>query len=191
MKLTNEMARIASGIKLADQWEEIWNVQTDSIKKSTRFNRIIDYLKDNESGTLKSIAQEKFNSNDTASVNQQVRFLKQAGIIEDTGLVTPKKEKTSVNADGVKGRPKLSTYTNLNLPTNNDIKVLGLIVIKKFAKGDTNFSPEEMDLITQLYNSTTSTQKDSLNEGYINKIRWKKLNEGYINKIRWKKLAGM
>lgn len=172
MELTNEMARIASGIKLADQWEEKWNEQADAIKKSTRLTRIIDYLKDNESGTLKAIAQEKFNSTDTAAVNQQVRFLKQAGIIEDAGLVSPKKEKTSVNADGVKGRPKL---------TNDDVKTLGVAIIRKFAKGDTNFTLEEIDLITQLHTSATSIAEETNLDDH----------ESHINEERWQKIAGI
>ena len=159
-----ELARIASGVKLADDYKIALDAQPDNVKNSTRMQKIIAYLEQNDSATLKDIAMALYNRPDTASVNQLVKALKQAGIIEDTGLVAPKKEKTAVNAPGVKGRPKVS---------NDEIKMLGGGALRKFAKGETDFTPEEIDFITQLYNAATSvteaeiqeiTSEDTINE---------------------------
>jgi methyltransferase-like protein len=139
----NEMPP-SRGIKFTDNWEEKWNSAPDNIKSSIRFKRIIDFFKENESGTLKDIAKEKFNSNDTASCNQQVAFLKSLGILEDTGYVTPLKDKERKNPEGVYGRPKV---------TDEETKMLGVSIIRKFSKGNTEFTDEEKDLITKLYNS--------------------------------------
>jgi hypothetical protein len=45
---------------------------------------------------------------------------------------------------GIKGRPAVF---------NRDILDQGASVIKKFAKGDTNYTPEEIDFIKSLYSS--------------------------------------
>lgn len=140
----DEMAKPKSGLKFADDWEEKWNSVPDGVKNSVRFKRIIDFFKENESGTLLDIAQTKFNSNDTASCNQQVRLLKGLGILEDTGYVTPLKDKERKNPEGVFGRPKV---------TDEETKMLGVNIIRKFSKGITTFTDEEKDLITKLYNS--------------------------------------
>ena len=143
-EVLDEMSRPKSGLKLADDWEEKWNSAPDAVKNSVRFKRIIDYFEENETGTLLDIAQTKCKSNDTASCNQQVRLLKSLGIIEDTGYVTPLKDKERKNPEGVFGRPKV---------TDEETKMLGVSVIRKFSKGNTDFTPEEIDLITKLYNS--------------------------------------
>ena len=140
----DEMAKPARGLKFTNNWEEKWNSAPENIKSSTRFKRIIDFFKENESGTLKDIAQQKFNSNDTASCNQQVVFLKSLGILEDTGYTTPLKDKERKNPEGVYGRPKI---------TDEETKMLGVSIIRKFSKGNTEFTDEEKDLITKLYNS--------------------------------------
>jgi len=169
-----ELARIASGIKLTDDYETALADQPDNVKNSTRMQRIIAFLQQNETSTLKDLAMALYNRPDTASVNQLVRSLKQAGIIEDTGLVAPKKEKSAVNAPGVKGRPKV---------TNDEIKLLGVNVLRKFAKGETSFTPEEIDFIVQLYDAATGT----LDESEITEVT----KEDSINESRWNKLAGL
>jgi hypothetical protein len=189
-----ELARIASGVKLAAGYKEALASQPDNIKNSSRMQKIIAYLEQNETATLKDIAMALYNRPDAASVNQLVKALKQTGIIEDTGLIAPKQVKASVNAPGVKGRPKV---------TNDEIKMLGGGALRKFAKGETDFTPEEIDFITQLYNAATSiseaeiaevTQEDLINEnkkmknnltearfqflaGVINENEFKNLNE--------------
>jgi len=175
MEINNlkEMARIASGVKLADDYEDILATQPESIKSSSRMQKIIAFLKNSDSATLKDIAMALYNRPDTASVNQLIITLKKAGIVTDTGLVSPKAEKSSVNAPGVKGRPKI---------TNDEIKMLGDGVLRKFAKGQTNFSDEEKDFITQLYNAATNTSEEEIDE--VN-------NQYSINENRWFKIAGL
>jgi len=168
-----EMARIASGLKLADDYKTALAAQPENIRASTRMQKIIAFLKDSGSATLKDIAMALYNRPDTASVNQLVRALKQAGIVADTGLVSPKAEKTPTNAPGIKGRPKV---------TNDEIKMLGGGALRKFAKGETDFTPEEIDFITQLYNAATAVSESEIAE--ITK-------EDSINEARWNKLAGL
>jgi hypothetical protein len=168
-----ELARIASGVKLAAGYKEALASQPDNIKNSSRMQKIIAYLEQNETATLKDIAMALYNRPDTASVNQLVKALKQTGIIEDTGLVAPKQVKASVNAPGVKGRPKVS---------NDEIKMLGGGALRKFAKGETDFTPEEIDFITQLYNAATS-----ISEAEIDEVT----QEETLNESRWNKLAGL
>jgi hypothetical protein len=168
-----ELARIASGLKLADDYETALAAQPENIRASTRMLKIIAFLKDSGSATLKDIAMALYNRPDTASVNQLVKALKQAGIVADTGLVSPKAEKSPINAPGIKGRPKV---------TNDEIKMLGGGALRKFAKGQTDFTPEEIDFITQLYNAATAVSEAEIQE--ITK-------EETINESRWNKLAGL
>jgi len=168
-----ELARIASGLKLADDYEAALAAQPENIRSSTRMQKIIAFLKDNGSATLKDVAMALYGRPDTASVNQLVKGLKQAGIIADTGLVAPKMVKTTINAPGIKGRPKV---------TNDEIKMLGGGALRKFAKGETDFTPEEIDFITQLYNAATSISESELAEI---------TSEEPINESRWNKLAGL
>jgi hypothetical protein len=156
-----ELARIASGLKLADDYETALAAQPENIRSSTRMQKIIAFLKDNGSATLKDVAMALYGRPDTASVNQLVKALKQAGIIADTGLVAPKAEKSAVNAPGIKGRPKV---------TNDEIKMLGGGALRKFAKGQTDFTPEEIDFITQLYNAATAISESELAEVSKNEI---------------------
>jgi hypothetical protein len=150
-----ELARIASGLKLADDYTTALAAQPENVRSSTRMQKIISFLKDNGSATLKDVAMALYGRPDTASVNQLVKALKQAGIVTDTGLVAPKMVKTTINAPGVKGRPKVS---------NDEIKMLGGGALRKFAKGETDFTPEEIDFITQLYNAATSVTESELAE---------------------------
>lgn len=145
----NEMVRIASGVKLADNWEEKWKGVSENARLSKPLNRVINYLKQNGTGTLKTIANDAFNSpNAMQPAAGPVSILKQLGILVDTGLVEPKKEKTTVT--GAFGRPKV---------TNDELKTIGLGVISKFSKGSTEFSDEEKEFITNLYNSLSSSEE--------------------------------
>lgn len=141
--LSEDMARIAGGLKLADDWEEKLARQPESIRKSVRYTRIIDYLKENETGTIKDIALDKFKSNDPAAANMQVKYLKEVGIIKDTGLVTPKQEKEPTS--GIAGRPKL---------TDEASKEVGISVIRKYTKGQTDFTADEKTWIAGLYKAS-------------------------------------
>lgn len=142
-----EMARIPSGYKLADNWEEKWESLPDSTKKSTRFTRVVDYMKGKDSVLMKDIAQDQFNSTDTASVNPQLRALLDAGVVEKTGLVSEPKSKQpkEPSVDG-RGRKKVTDDTK---------KEMGIKIATKFAKSSAEspveFSEEEQQFIKDLY----------------------------------------
>lgn len=139
-----EMARIATGYKLTDNWEEAFDALPDSIKNSSRIDRIIRYMKEHEITYMKAAAEDIYNNPDTASVNQQFKTLLQAGVIEQTGLASQPKYLTKAPSSGILGRPKVS----------DDIKkMIGRTVAAKFAKGSTSFDEEEIAYITDLYNS--------------------------------------
>lgn len=150
-----EMARIASGYKLTDNWEENFDKLPDNIKKSTRFTRVVDYMKGKDSVLMKDIAQDQFNSTDTASVNPQLRALLDAEVVEKTGLVSePKKNQPKEpSADG-RGRKKV---------TDDAKKEMGMKVAVKFAKASTespaDFSEEEKQYIMDLYNMVAPKKK--------------------------------
>jgi hypothetical protein len=142
-----EMARIASGYKLTDNWEDKWNSLSDSTRKSTRFTRVVDYMKGKDSVLMKDIALDQFNSTDTASVNPQLRALLDAGVVEKTGLVSEPKSKQpkEPSADG-RGRKKI---------TNDELKAMGSKIATKFAQSSAEkpveFSDEEKQYIMDLY----------------------------------------
>jgi hypothetical protein len=152
-----EMARIASGYKLTDDWEEKWETLSDSTKKSTRFLRVVDYMKGKDSVLMKDIAQDQFNSTDTASVNPQLRTLLDAGVVEKTGLVSePKKNQPKEpSADG-RGRKKI---------TDDAKKEMGIKIATKFAKASTEtpaeFSEEEKQYIMDLYAMVAPKKKST------------------------------
>jgi hypothetical protein len=139
-----EMARIATGYKLANNWEEALDVLPDSIKNSSRIDRIIRYMKENDITYMKDAAEAIYNNPDTASVNQQFKTLLQAGVIEQTGLASQPKYLTKAPSSGILGRPKISDDAK---------KMLGRTVAAKYAKGTTNFTEEEKAYIIDLYNS--------------------------------------
>jgi hypothetical protein len=180
-------ARIAGAVELTDNYETILATKSE-IRNTRKYRDVIDILKDNPPMTNKqlAIAYEKIVSKnekrpikpdnlvDPASVNRIIIDLKAACVVVGTGLVTAKKaDKTPVNAPGVKGRPKI---------TNDEIKMLGDGVLRKFAKGQTNFSDEEKDFITQLYNAAINTSGEEIDE--VN-------NQYSINENRWFKIAGL
>jgi hypothetical protein len=188
MEINNikEMANIPKGVKLADDYETILATKSE-IRNNGKYMKIINILKDKPPMTNKQIAiayeeilstdlkrpKKSDDDIDSASVNRVIIKLKEAGVVIDTGLVSPKAGKSSVNAPGVKGRPKI---------TNDEIKMLGDGVLRKFAKGQTNFSDEEKDFITQLYNAATNTSEEEIDE--VN-------NQYSINENRWFKIAGL
>jgi hypothetical protein len=139
----DEMARLATGYKLADNWEEAFASLPPNIQKSTRFLRVIDHLKDNPGAEMKDIALAQFGPNaDTPAVNPQIRALLGVGVIEKTGYTTPKAVK--MEPTGTRGRPKV---------TNDELKMMGARIALKFAKGDSSYTPEEIEYIQNLYNS--------------------------------------
>lgn len=173
MEINNiEEARTAKFLKLTDDYEAVLAAQPENVRKSTRMQRIIAFLKDNNPATLKNLAMALYNRPDTASVNQLVNALEKAKIISVIEKTIPDSN-TNKNLPGIKGRPKV---------TNDEIVKLGTSTLRKFAKGQTDFTPEEIDFITQLYNAATAISESELSEI---------TSEEPINESRWNKLAGL
>jgi hypothetical protein len=134
----SEMARIATGFVLAPDWESKWNAVPDGLKNSVRYQRIISYLQDTESlpkdykggaaGTLKDLAMKKFNSTDTAAVNQLIRTLKDLGVVVNAGEMAARKADTETGS-------------------STDPKVT---LARKIKAGDMNFTPEELAVLKGL-----------------------------------------
>jgi len=132
-----EMARIAKGFRLADDWQNKWNAIPSGIKDSVRYQRIMQYLQDDEGlqkdfkgnavGTLKDLAMTKFGSADTAAVNQLVRTLKDLGVVVEVGEMVARKGEMGT--------------------ASNDPKVT---LAKKIRAGETNFTPEELAVLNAL-----------------------------------------
>ena len=139
----NEMARIATGLKLTDNWEEAWGKAPANIRNGVRHIRLINYLKKHGTGVLKDIALDA-GSYDTASISPLARELEALGVIEKTGLVSEPKSKVPILAPGEKGRPK---------QYDDQTRFLGIAVAGKFAKKDFNYEPKEIQYIKDLYNS--------------------------------------
>jgi hypothetical protein len=155
----NEMARIAKPSKLADNWEEQMANLPDRFKKSTRFDRVIKYFqKYNDKigqpvdpntdpltakaidyyGTLAHIADEEFQSSDTASAAPIVAALKDAGIVVAGDFVTePAKYSKEPSVPGAKGRPKTETGYFQN-------------AMAKFKEGNYDFSAEEKSALENM-----------------------------------------
>jgi hypothetical protein len=155
----NEMARIAKPSKLADNWEEQMANLPDRFKKSTRFDRVIKYFqKYNDKigqpidpntdpltakaidyyGTLAHIADEEFQSSDTASAAPIVAALKDAGIVVTGDFVTePAKYSKEPSVPGAKGRPKTETGYFQN-------------AMSKFKEGNYDFSAEEKNALENM-----------------------------------------
>lgn len=139
----DEMARISTGYKLADDWQSRYASLPDSIQKSTRYERIVNYLKDNPETAKLQMAMD-LGYREQQAINQLVNTLEAAGVVEKTGLTKEPMAKSPSIGSGIKGRPAVF---------NRDILDQGASVIKKFAKGDTNYTPEEIDFIKSLYSS--------------------------------------
>ena len=139
----DEMARISTGYKLTDNWQSLFSKLPDSIQRSTRYERIINYLKDNPEAAKLQMAMD-LGYREQQAINQLVNTLEAAGVVEKTGLTKEPMVKSPSVGSGIKGRPAVF---------NRDILDQGASVIKKFAKGDTNYTPEEIDFIKSLYSS--------------------------------------
>ena len=139
----NEMARISTGYKLTDNWQARYASLPDSIQKSTRYERIVNYLKDNPETAKLQMAMD-LGYREQQAINQLVNTLEAAGVVEKTGLTKEPMAKSPSIGSGIKGRPAVF---------NRDILDQGAAVIKKFAKGDTNYTPEEIEFIKSLYAS--------------------------------------
>jgi hypothetical protein len=148
----NEMARIAKPSKLADDWEEKLANLPERFRKSSRFDRVIKYFQQNNDkvgqlidpnmdpeaakaidfyGTLAHIADEEFQSSDTASAAPIVAALKDAGVLVSGDFVTePAKYSKEPSVPGAKGRPKTEQGYFQN-------------AMAKFKEGNYDFSPEE------------------------------------------------
>lgn len=155
----DEMARIAKPSRLADDWKEKMANLPDRFKKSTRFDRVIQYLdryKDKIGklvdpntdpltakaidfyGTLAHIADEEFQSSDTASAAPIVSALKDAGVVVSGDFVTePAKYSKEPSVPGAKGRPKTETGYFQN-------------AMAKFKEGNYDFSPEEKNALENM-----------------------------------------
>jgi hypothetical protein len=140
----DEMARIATGYKLADNWEEALSKLPDNIKKSSRIERIINYLKGKDVAYMRDAAVDIYNNPDTASVNQQFRTLMQAGVINQTGLASTPAYMNKPESTGILGRPKIS---------DDSKKMIGAKVAAKYARGAADFTDEEVAYIKDLYKS--------------------------------------
>jgi hypothetical protein len=146
------MARIAKPSKLADDWEEKLANLPERFRKSSRFDRVIKYFQQNNDkvgqlidpnmdpeaakaidfyGTLAHIADEEFQSSDTASAAPIVAALKDAGVLVSGDFVTePAKYSKEPSVPGAKGRPKTEQGYFQN-------------AMAKFKEGNYDFSPEE------------------------------------------------
>lgn len=138
----SELARIASGYTLADDWETKLAAVDATLRDSIKTTRIIDYLKDNGSGVMKDIALEKFKTSDPAAVAPRLRELVNAGIVKNAGLVSEPKSNQEPTEPGQKGRPKV---------TDESKKMVGLGIVSKYSKGQNNFTAEEIAAIEELY----------------------------------------
>ena len=127
----DEMARISTGYKLTDNWQSLFSKLPDSIQRSTRYERIINYLKDNPEAAKLQMAMD-LGYREQQAINQLVNTLEAAGVVEKTGLTKEPMVKSPSVGSGIKGRPAVF---------NRDILDQGASVIKKFAKGDTNSLP--------------------------------------------------
>jgi hypothetical protein len=140
----DEMARIATGYKLTDNWEEALASLPDNVQKSSRIERIIRYMKGKDVVYMKDVAVDLYDNPDTASVNQQFRTLLQAGVVEQTGLASTPAYMNKPASSGILGRPKIS---------DDSKKMLGAKIAAKFAKGSADYTEEEIAYIKDLYNS--------------------------------------
>ncbi len=153
--VVTEMANIAKIIKLTPDWESKLNMADESIKLSRPVTKMIEFLKQNPEGsTLKASAEAIYGVVDTALTSGIIRLLKSVGVVQEDGLERPKKEKPE--SSGISGRPKIM---------DDDKKTLGISVIRKYSKGDTSFTPEEIEFIDALYQSARfGEEEETLDE---------------------------
>jgi len=139
-----EMARIATFYKLTDDAEEKIEAMPENKQKSTRYQRVIRHLIDNEKSTLKDIADEQFGTADTAAVSPIMRDLLEYGVVEKAGLVTPKQEKPV--GDGTRGRK----MTEVGYVKN---------AMMKYRDGNFDYTDEEREALSSFIKKISATLK--------------------------------
>lgn len=145
----NEMARIATFYVLTDDFEEAIAGMPENKQKSSRYQRVINYLKDNGQGTLKDIADEEFRTSETAAVSPIMADLVSYGVAKKGDLVAPKKEKSV--GDGTRGR-KMSDVGRVKS------------AMEKFKAGSSDYTDEERVALKAFIDSIAAT----LEEGKVN-----------------------
>lgn len=147
----NEMARIATFYVLTDDFEEAIAGMPENKQKSSRYQRVINYLKDNGQGTLKDIADEEFRTSETAAVSPIMADLVSYGVAKKGDLVAPKKEKPV--GDGTRGR-KMSDVGRVKS------------AMEKFKAGSSDYTDEERVALKAFIDSISAT----LEEGKVNEV---------------------
>lgn len=145
----NEMARIATFYVLTDDFEEAIAGMPENKQKSSRYQRVINYLKDKGQGTLKDIADEEFRTSETAAVSPIMADLVSYGVAKKGDLVAPKKEKSV--GDGTRGR-KMSDVGRVKS------------AMEKFKAGSSDYTDEERVALKAFIDSIAAT----LEEGKVN-----------------------
>ena len=145
----DEMARIATYYELTDDYEEAISKMPENKQKSSRYQRVINYLKDNGQGTLKTIADEEFRTSETAAVSPIMSDLVSYGVAQKGDLVSPKQEKPV--GDGTRGR-KMSDVGRVKS------------ALEKFKAGSSDYTDEERAALKNFIDSISATLKEGLNE---------------------------
>lgn len=138
----DEMARIATYYVLTDDFEEAIAGMPENKQKSSRYQRVINYLKDKGQGTLKDIADEEFRTSETAAVSPIMADLVSYGVAEKGDLVAPKKEKSV--GDGSRGR-KMSDVGRVKS------------ALAKFKDGSSDYTDEERAALKAFIDSISAT----------------------------------
>jgi hypothetical protein len=145
----DEMARIATYYELTDDYEEAISKMPENKQKSSRYQRVINYLKDNGQGTLKTIADEEFRTSETAAVSPIMSDLVSYGVAQKGDLVSPKQEKPV--GDGTRGR-KMSDVGRVKS------------ALEKFKASSSDYTDEERTALQNFIDSISATLKEGLNE---------------------------
>jgi hypothetical protein len=138
----DEMARIATYYELTDDYEEAISKMPENKQKSSRYQRVINYLKDNGQGTLKTIADEEFRTSETAAVSPIMSDLVSYGVAQKGDLVSPKQEKPV--GDGTRGR-KMSDVGRVKS------------ALEKFKAGSSDYTDEERTALQNFIDSISAT----------------------------------
>jgi hypothetical protein len=142
----DEMARISVGYKLTDDYESAFAALPANIQNSTRYQRIVNYLKDNPGAPKPEISLGGGFGGDQQAINQLVNKLEADGVVEKTGLTKEKAPKSEPTGAG-RGRPSSVNY---------DLRSMGAKVAQKYAAGNTDFNEEEVEYIMGLYDIVKS-----------------------------------
>jgi len=138
----DEMARIATYYELTDDFEDAIAGMPENKQKSSRYQRVINYLKDKGQGTLKDIADEEFRTSETAAVSPIMADLVSYGVAKKGDLVAPKKEKSV--GDGTRGR-KMSDVGRVKS------------AMEKFKAGSSDYTDEERAALKAFIDSISAT----------------------------------